>query len=277
VAVASPADFGPLPASAFARIRRLVRDTAGIELPESKRLLCQTRLLRRLRALQLRSYDDYLALLDDPDAGEHGELINAITTNVTSFFREAHHFELLARLLPELASRGPRIRIWSAGCSSGEEPWSIAMTIRDALGACDGIDVKVLATDIDTEVLARATAGVYTDDHVEPLSPDKLRTYFARGVGPNAGSWRVRDELRGLVTFKQLNLFERWPMRGPFDLVFCRNVLIYFDADNKVQLISRFRDVLAPGAHLMLGHSESITGAVTGLRLVGRTAYRRVS
>jgi len=258
----------------FRQIRTLIRDRTGIELPDSKRTLCQTRLIRRLRALGLDSYEAYVKLLEDEHSPEHRELINAITTNVTAFFREPHHFELVKSILPALAAK-KRIRIWSAGCSSGEEPWSMAITIREALGAAAGVDIKVLATDIDTDVLARAAGGVYEDANVEPVGRALLQRYFARGTGANAGRWRVGDELRSLVTFKPLNLFEPWQMRGPFDVIACRNVIIYFDTENKVKLLRRFHDMLAPGGHLLLGHSESMTAGVNGFSLIGRTAFTR--
>jgi chemotaxis protein methyltransferase CheR len=270
-------DYGALGDHDFRRIRHIVRTRTGIELAESKRQLCQTRLIRRLRALGLASYTDYVALLDDDHAPEHGELVNAITTNVTAFYRESHHFDLLRELLPKLAARNRRIRIWSAGCSSGEEPWSMAITIREALGTCAGVDIKVLATDIDTQVLAHARAGIYDDEHVEPVSPARRQRYFERGTGSNEGRWRIGDDLRALVTFNHLNLFAPWPMRGDFDVISCRNVIIYFDVDNKVKLLRRYHDLLAPDGHLFLGHSESITTGVSGFALVGRTAYRKVA
>jgi chemotaxis protein methyltransferase CheR len=250
----------------YLRICRLVRARSGIELGPAKRQLCQTRLLRRLRALGLASFAAYLALLDDDDSPEHGELINAITTNVTSFYREPHHFELLGTLLR--AASQPRIRVWSAGCSTGEEPWSMAITVREVLGDCAGLDVKILATDIDTHVLERASAGVYTDEQLAPISRALRLKYFGR-------SGRASDELRALVTFKQLNLFEPWPMRGPFDVIACRNVIIYFDTDSKAKLVQRYHELLAPGGHLLLGHSESLAIGGSGFELVGRTAYRK--
>lgn len=258
----------------FHKIRALIRQQTGIELADSKRMLCQTRLARRLRALDLSSYAEYVKLLEDAASPEHVELVNAITTNVTAFFREPHHFELLGSILPALAAKR-RIRIWSAGCSSGEEPWSIAITIREALGAASGVDVKVLATDIDTAILGRAAAGVYEDANVEPVRRAALQRYFARGTGANAGRWRVGDELRSLVTFKPLNLFAPWPMSGPFDVIMCRNVIIYFDTENKVKLLQRYHGMLASGGHMFLGHSESMTPGVSGFSLVGRTAYTR--
>jgi chemotaxis protein methyltransferase CheR len=280
VATASArADYGTLGPREFRRICELVRERAGIELGEAKRQLCQTRLIRRLRALGLPSFAAYVALLDDPASDEHAELINAITTNVTAFFREVHHFELLAKVLPVLAARQRRIRIWSAGCSSGEEPWSVAMTAREAVGDRidrGALDLKILATDIDTNVLAHAAAGVYLDDNVEPIAVARRKRFFARGAGPNAGKWRVGDELRGLVTVKQLNLFGDWPMRGPFDVILCRNVIIYFDVDNKAALLRRYHELIGPDGLLLLGHSESITAGVRGFQTCGRTAYRRI-
>jgi len=271
------AETGALGEREFHRIRQLIRARAGIELPDSKRTLVQTRLIRRLRALGIASFAAYVRLLEDEASPEHGELINAITTNVTAFFREPHHFELVRTLLPKLAATGQRIRLWSAGCSSGEEPWSLAITVREALGPAPKVDVKILATDIDTEVLRRAREGVYEDANVEPVAPALLKRHFARGTGANAGRWRIADDLRGLVAFKQLNLFAPWPMHGPFDLIACRNVIIYFDAENKARLIRRYHDLLAPGGHLLLGHSESIAAGVEGFTLAGRTAYIRTA
>ena len=253
----------------FRKICQIVREHARIELGESKRQLCQTRLIRRLRALELGSFAQYVALLDDPD--ELTEMINAITTNVTAFFRENHHFEALAHdILPALAKQ-KRVRIWSAGCSSGEEPWSVAMVLCEALH--DHPDAKILATDIDTNILAKAKAGVYSDEAIAPVSTARRAKFMARGTGPNAGLWRAGDELRARVTFKQLNLFDPWPMTGPFDVILCRNVIIYFDNPNKSKLLERYRDLLAPGGHLLLGHSESITSGVAGFGPVGRTMY----
>ncbi|MFT3694119.1 MAG: protein-glutamate O-methyltransferase CheR [Kofleriaceae bacterium] len=269
------AELAPLGDREFRRIVELVRSRAGIELGESKRQLCQTRLGRRLKALSIPDYRAYVKLFDDDDHPEHKELINAITTNVTAFYREQHHFDLLRGLLPKLAATKKRIRIWSAGCSSGEEPWSYAITVREALGSCQGLDVKILATDIDTQVLAKAAAGVYEDENVKPVTQKRLQTYFTRGSGTNDGKWRIADDLRSLVTFKQLNLFAPWPMQGTFDLISCRNVIIYFDVENKVRLLTRYRDLLGTDGHLFLGHSESITPGVTGFVTVGRTAYRK--
>jgi len=272
-ATGRPAEFDQLSPRDFRTICDLLRARAGIELGESKRPLAQTRLARRLRALKLDTFPQYMKLLEDPRSSEHTEMVNALTTNVTAFFREAHHFELLGRTLQQAAARSRRLRIWSAGCSTGEEPWSMAMVIRETLGAAAGIDIKVLATDIDTNVLKHAREGVYIDDHVEPVSAARRKRFFTPAAEP--GSWRIADELRDLVTFKQLNLFEPWPMRGPFDVIFCRNVIIYFDVPNKVRLLRGYQSYLTPGGVLCLGHSESISSGVDGFSLIGRTAYRR--
>jgi chemotaxis protein methyltransferase CheR len=274
----SPAELGSLGDREFRRICALIRERAGIELGDAKRTLCQTRLIRRLRVLGLDSYAAYVALLDDPASEEHVELVNALTTNVTAFFRELHHFDMLAtEILPALAVRGGRIRLWSAGCSTGEEPWSLAMVVREVLGDRAGIDVKILATDIDTQVLAHARTGIYGDEQVAPVTPQRRKRFLARGTGPNDGRWRVTDELRGLVTFNRLNLFDPWPMRGAFDVIACRNVIIYFDVPNKVKLLRGFHDKLQPGGHLLLGHSESLTAGVTGFLSRGRTAYQKLT
>jgi chemotaxis protein methyltransferase CheR len=261
----------------FRRIRALLRERTGIELGDAKRMLCQSRLLRRLRVLGLRGYREYLELLDDPDSNEHVELVNALTTNVTAFFREMHHFDLLAsQVLPPLVAAGRRIRMWSAGCSTGEEPWSLAMTLHEAIGRRPDLDARILATDIDTQVLATASTGIYTDEQVEPVSPVRRRRYLLRGKGEKLGLWRVGEPLRPLVKFHQLNLFAPWPMRGSFDVIACRNVMIYFDAENKAHLLREFRNRLVPGGYLLLGHSESIPGGAEGFASCGRTAYRKL-
>ena len=276
----SVADVPPLGVREFKRICGLLRARAGIDLGDNKRMMCQTRLSRRLRALGIATYGEYVALLDDPQHGEHRELVNALTTNVTSFFREPHHFEMLAtEILPRLTERGRRVRLWSAGCSSGEEPWSLAMVVREALGDAPDhkVDVKILATDIDTQVLAHARAGIYTDEQVAPVTPARRQRFLARGRGDNQGRWRVVDELRDLVTFNQLNMFDPWPMRGSFDVISCRNVLIYFDVPSKTKLVRGYHDKLHPGGYLLLGHSESLPTGISGFANVGRTAYRKLA
>lgn len=257
----------------FARLQAVVRERCGIVLGANKRQLCQTRLLRRLRLLGLRTFAEYLAVLDDPHAREQDELINAITTNVTSFYREPHHFEWLAqRALPALAhERGrTRLRLWSAGCSSGEEPWTLAMTVAEARLPA-GWDVKILGTDIDTQVLATAEAGVYADARLDRLSAARRKQHFVRG----AGGWEVAPHLRAMVRFRELNLFDAWPMSQPFDVIFCRNVIIYFDKDTQRSLFTRIAPLQRPGDVLILGHSESLLQVSDAWTLMGKTIYRK--
>lgn len=272
-------EFPFLPAD-FRRVQDLIKARAGIDLGSNKESLVYGRLARRLRALNLRDFGAYLTLIEDPGSEEAGRFVNAITTNVTEFFRESHHFDFLARtVLPALWRRtGPgaeRVRIWSAGCSTGEEPYSLAMTVRENMPPRAGaFDIKILATDLDTDVLEHASAGVYASDRVEKIGPARLAKFFER-VGEDG--YQVRAELRSLVTFKPLNFMNPWPMQGPFDVIFCRNVVIYFDDATKKNLVQRFGDLLGEGGYLMLGHSESLVGAAPFLASCGRTAYRKIA
>lgn len=262
----------------FAVIRRVVQDYAGIALADHKRELVYGRLARRLRVLGLTSFAQYCATLENDD-NEMRELVNAITTNLTSFFRESYHFDHLRNsVVPELLrSRAAerRIRIWSAGCSTGEEPYSIAMVLRDEVPA-EGWDVKVLATDIDTNVLEKARAGVYPASRAEEIPEGLRRRFLCRGAGSNTGSVRVRENLRSMVTFRPLNLMREWPMRGPFDVIFCRNVVIYFDKPTQRRLFERYAGILAPGGYLYVGHSETLFKVSDRFDLVGRTVYRKI-
>jgi chemotaxis protein methyltransferase CheR len=262
----------------FQRIRRMVYQQMGIALSEAKRQLVYGRLSRRLRALQLTSFETYLQRVESGDAAEMEHFRNAITTNLTSFFRENHHFEFLAKqLLPqlEIANRDTRrIRIWSAGCSTGEEPYSIAMVLHEQAGhLVRNWDVRILATDIDTNVLEHARQGLYTSERLEKLDSTRLLRWFERAALPE--QYRVRDEIRQSVVFRQLNLMSDWPMKGPFDVIFCRNVVIYFDRETQRQLISRMENLQRPGDFLVLGHSESLLDTSTRYRLVGNTIHRR--
>ena len=261
----------------FRCIQRLVRELAGIELTEAKRELVYSRLSRRLRALGLASFREYCERLRTvPD--ETAELLNAITTNLTAFFREPHHFEHLAReALPEMLRRNAarrRIRIWSAGCSTGPEPYSIAMVVLERLPA--GWDFRVLATDIDANALAAAKAGVYPEEAVRGVTPERLRRWFLRGKGRLAGKVRVRRMLREVVRVRRLNLVEPWPMRGPFDAIFCRNTLIYFAKETQRRIVDGFADLLPAGGWLYLGHSESLYRVSERFELLGQTIYRKV-
>ncbi len=269
-----------LTAGDFRRVQALIKARVGIDLGTNKQSLVYGRLARRLRALGMQHFADYLSLVEDPSSDEAERFVNAITTNVTEFFRENHHFEFLANtVLPAIWRRtgpgGQRVRFWSAGCSTGEEPYSLAMVLREnPPPAAGGWDMKVLATDLDTDVLAHARAGVYPADRVEKIAPARLKRFFAKtGTG---GSYQASPELRSLITFKQLNLMDpSWPMQGPFDVIFCRNVVIYFDDATKRALVQRYRQMLGEGGHLMLGHSESMVASTTGFESFGRTIYRR--
>jgi chemotaxis protein methyltransferase CheR len=261
----------------FARVRALVYAQIGIALAENKRALVYGRLSRRLRALRLTDFDSYLNLLERGGGADLQHFHNAITTNLTSFFRERHHFEYLAtQLLPALEPRGAqarRLRIWSAGCSSGEEPYSIAMVLRETLGELRDWDVRILATDVDSNVLDQARTGCYDAERLERLGEARVRRWFSREAG--AERYRICDEIKSLVSFKALNLVQDWPMRGKFAAIFCRNVVIYFDRDTQRRIFARMQALQRAGDHLFLGHAESLLGISSDYRLVGQTIYRK--
>jgi chemotaxis protein methyltransferase CheR len=263
----------------FNSLRALVRKHTGISLSEAKRELVYGRLSRRLRALGLQSFRDYRNVLTaDPEGQEMVEFCNAITTNLTSFFRESHHFDYLRdQVLVPLGTRPPgqRLRIWSAGCSTGEEPYSIAMTVRESLPQAGRHDIKILATDLDSEVLSRGRKGVYAEDRVKGMSQARIATFFLEQREGGTVRLAVSPAIRELITFNQLNLMHELPMRGPFDVIFCRNVVIYFDKDTQRDLFRRFAQLQRPGDVLYLGHSESMFKVSEAYTLVGRTIYRR--
>lgn len=268
----------------FDRIARLIYRLAGISLAPHKMEMVYARLARRLRDLRLPDFDAYCDLLDS-EAGESevGMLVNALTTNLTAFFREAHHFDYLRdRVLPEVRRRADaggerRLRIWSAGCSSGQEPYTLAMVTAAAFPDLRAWDARILATDIDTRMVATAKAGRYSEEVVGTI-PGPLRDRHVRRCRDERGEPAavMSDELKRLITFKPLNLLEAWPMRGPFDAIFCRNVLIYFDRDGRRHVINKFADLLPSGAHLFLGHSESLYGVSDRFDQVGATIYRKL-
>nr|WP_245795384.1 protein-glutamate O-methyltransferase CheR [Thioalkalivibrio denitrificans] len=262
----------------FDKLRRLASEHTGIVLGENKRQMMYGRLARRIRQLGLRSFDEYCARLEEDPESELGELVNAITTNLTAFFRENHHFEHLARTaVPEVLERNAatrRLRIWSAGCSTGEEPYSIAMVLGES-AALSGWDTRILATDIDTNVVARADTGVYPIERVRDMDSKRRRQWFQKGTGANAGKCRVHPSLREMIAFRPLNLLGPWPMRGPFDIIFCRNVVIYFDKKTQRNLFDRYADILAPGGYLYIGHSESLFRINDRFDSVGGTIYRK--
>jgi len=278
LAIAGIADF-ELTDAQFHRIRALVREHTGIALSDAKRQLVYGRLSRRLRALKLGSFREYLELLERGVANELEEFTNAITTNLTSFFREPHHFEYLATdVLPQIVARDAgvrRARIWCCAASTGEEPYSIGMVLREAAPLLRGFDIKVLATDLDSAVLATAANGIYNAERLTSVGSTRASRFFRKGSGAHAGQFRVQDELRNLITFKQLNLMQQWPVRGPFDAIFCRNVIIYFDKDTQRALFARMAALQRPGDILFLGHSESLYRVSDQYELVGRTIYRR--
>jgi chemotaxis protein methyltransferase CheR len=257
----------------FATVRQLIADYAGIKLSLQKRNMVYNRLLRRLRARGMASFGDYLQLVQREGSDEREAFVNALTTNLTAFFREPHHFDLLlARARERAGRRGAPLRCWSSACSTGEEAWSIAMVLREA--ECAG---EVLGTDIDTDVLNTAQSGVYRMDRAATLPAERLRKHFLRGTGSNDGLVSVRNELRSMVRFGQLNLQSPvWPAMERFDVIFCRNVVIYFDREFQKKLLARLADLLVPGGLLMVGHSESFPAAHPGFRSCGRTAYERV-
>ncbi|MEK6747967.1 MAG: protein-glutamate O-methyltransferase [Pseudomonadota bacterium] len=262
----------------FFTIQDLVKKHSGIVLSDAKRNMVYSRLSRRLRQLNLTEFSSYIDMLSDPSGHEMVNFINAITTNLTSFFREMHHFEYLAEtVLPELMRNNParRIRIWSAGCSTGEEPYSIAITLQRAIPKIETWDIKILATDLDTNVLTRAKNGVYDAERIADVASDVKQKYFLHGGDTNPGKVRVNSEVRELVTFNQLNLMNGWPMKGPFDVIFCRNVVIYFDKPTQKVLFERYADLLVKGGHLFIGHSESLFKVTNRFKLIGNTIYQR--
>lgn len=265
----------------FRKIAAMLHGDAGIALPDSKATLVYSRLAKRLRALGLGSFRDYCALVaSDEGRSERQTMLAALTTNVTRFFREPHHFDHLKNvILPPLvaeAKRGGRVRLWSAACSTGQEPYSMAMTLLSLMPDAANHDVRILATDIDPNVVAEGRRGVYADGLVEPV-PAELRNRWLKPAGDKLGAkqWSVADELRDLVAFRELNLIGDWPMKGKFDAIFCRNVVIYFENDTQSRIWSRFIPLMTAPAALYIGHSERVIGpAANHLRADGITTYR---
>jgi chemotaxis protein methyltransferase CheR len=261
----------------FEEIRRLVREHTGISLAESKRELVYSRLVRRLRRLSLRTFAEYLELLGRGERAELEEFSNAITTNLTSFFREAHHFEFLSdTVLASLEKRNAatrRLRIWSAGCSTGEEPYSIAIALQESMARFRGWDVRILATDLDSQVVAHAQAGEYKSDRFEKMADRRCERWFEE---TRPGTRTASPELKALITFRQLNLMHPWPFKGPFDVIFCRNVVIYFDKETQRALFGRMAELQREDDHLFIGHSESLFKVCDRYQLIGKTMYRKV-
>ena len=265
----------------FDFLRRLIYDYAGIVIADNKRSMVQGRINRRMRELGVRDVGEYIDYVKSAPDIERDGLASALTTNVTAFFREPHHFEYLRKeFLPGWLSRQygrPRFRGWSAGCSSGEEPYSLAISLLEALEKVPGADVRVLATDLDQTIIRAAREGVYDAKRSSGLTEAHLKRWFLRGGGAQTGLVRVRPELRDVVRVMPLNLLEAWPMRGQFDVIFCRNVFIYFDSSVKRRILSGFADRLSPGGLLFIGHSETLHGLTDRFELIGQTIYRKLA
>lgn len=262
-----------LTAADFARVRELIYQRAGIVLAEHKREMVYSRLAKRLRHHGLTRFSDYLARLErQPQAKEWEAFTNALTTNLTAFFREAHHFPLLAE---HVRTRPGPVRVWCAAASTGEEPYSIAMTLTEALGS-RASQAEVIATDIDTDALARARAGIYPMEQVRKLDEARVKRFFLRGNGRHAGMAKIRPDLADRVTFEELNLLApSWPVSGPFDAIFCRNVMIYFDKATQARILERFAPLLKPDGLLFAGHSENFSYISEAFRLRGQTVYTK--
>ena len=264
----------------FRSLAQFAYEQAGIALSDSKRNLVYSRLSRRLRALGLTSFRQYREHLA-ANVSELESFINAISTNLTKFFREAHHFDhfrthVAVPFVQDAHGKvGRRLRVWSAGCSTGEEPYTIAVVLKREIRDIDRHDARILATDIDTEVLGKGARGEYPANSIDEV-PKTYREFFQPVGGDRASeNVMVGRDIRSLVTFRRLNLMESWPFTGNFDAIFCRNVMIYFDGPTKTALVERFTQKLKPGGWLYIGHSESLIGSHPGLRLIGRTTYRR--
>jgi len=261
----------------FKEIAALVYNACGIVLGEHKREMVYSRIARRIRERKLTDFSTYLAYLNSHKDQEFDAFINALTTNLTSFFRESHHFDYLKKqLVPALLVQNKnsrRVRIWSAGCSTGEEPYSLAMALHELFPS--NWDVKILATDLDSNVLKKAHTGVYSAANVNGLDDALLKRWFLKSK--DGESYKVKPKLQQLISFKRLNLLQDWPMKGPFDLILCRNVVIYFDKDTKDLLFKRYAKILAPHGHLFLGHSETMGKEHIEFKNLGKTMYQKAA
>jgi len=261
----------------FEFLRSKVFDHSGISLGDEKRQLVYSRLSKRLRKLSLNSFAEYCQLLDTGDEDELLYFTNAMTTNLTSFFREQHHFDYLEQtVLPylmKLKADTRKLRIWSAGCSTGEEPYSIAMTVKKVVP--ESWDVRILATDIDSNVVSTAKKGIYTLDRINGIDRALLKKWFLKGSGINQGKALVNAELKAMIAFKKLNLMHEWPMKGMMDVIFCRNVVIYFDKPTQTKLFNRYADQLHPEGYLFVGHSEALFKVTDRFDLIGNTVYTK--
>ncbi|MEQ1622852.1 MAG: protein-glutamate O-methyltransferase [Methylococcales bacterium] len=261
----------------FNYLRKLSNEHSGIQVPDERFDMFYSRLSKRVRKLGMIDFKEYCQYLKDYPEQEFTEFINSITTNLTAFFREIHHFDYLRDVvIPEVMNRNKstkQIRVWSAGCSTGEEPYTLAMTLLDNVPA--DWDIKILATDLDTNVLQTAMDGVYSDERIIDLSEDILKRWFMRGKSSQGGLVKVKPALQKIIQFKKLNLMQDWPMKCQFDFIFCRNVLIYFDRETKALLAKKYAKMLASRSWLFIGHSESLNQLSNEFDLVATTTYRK--
>jgi chemotaxis protein methyltransferase CheR len=267
----------------FKFLSNLVDKNAGINLTEDKRELVYGRVAKRLRLLGIKSFNDYCKLLKQDNTDEVKHFINSITTNVTSFFREGHHFEYLANnVIPDITRKQagltrPQLRIWSAGCSTGEEPYSIAMVLRESIKDIDRWDTKILATDLDSNVLETATKAEYPIERVNEVPIERKKRWMLMGTGTKTGRVKIKTNIRDMVHFKQLNLAQTWPVHGTFDCIFFRNVAIYFKKETQINLLNRFANHLDENGTLFVGHAESLLGISSIFVNTGHTIHKKVS
>jgi len=252
-------------------------DMSGISLPEGKISLVKSRLLNRLMILGLSSFEEYVDLVERDSSGQELiAMVDILTTNQTSFFREPQHFEFLKKhVLPSINGKYQKVRVWCAGCSSGEEPYSLAIIFQEENSQIERSDVKILATDISVRVLKVAERGVYSHEHIKNIQPHLLQKYFTRQQENGEWMFRIKDNIKSLVRIARLSLVEGWPMRGPFHFIFCRNVMIYFDQAVREKLVARFYELLMPGGHLFIGHAESLTGLSHKFTYVAPAIFRK--
>ena len=262
----------------FNRVKTIVYDYAGIDLNESKKNLVYNRLSKRIRFLSMQTFSEYLDFVEAQGEAEFVHLINAITTNLTFFFRENHHFEyLINTVIPGLVSQNAakkKIRVWSAGCSTGEEPYSIAIALKEAVPM--GWDAKVIATDLDSNVVNTGQRGVYKNDRLKGVSEERKKRWFLKGSGSQEGYVKVKPELQEIIEFGQLNLMDEWPIKDAIDVIVCRNVVIYFDKPTQSKLFNRYADRLPNNGHLFIGHSESLYKVCDRFELLGQTIYKKL-
>jgi len=264
----------------FNNIRSLVKHHTGISLSDAKKNMVYSRLSRRLRSLELTSFKEYCSIIEAGDSKELVNFTNSITTNLTAFFRENHHFEFLkSTAIPEVIKKNSdsrKIKIWCCASSTGEEPYSIAMTVLESLPSNQTWDVRITATDLDSNVLQTAKQGIYTEERINGIDKSRIKRWFWRGKGKHAGMAKVSPELKNIISFKNANLLEKWPDEGPFDIVFCRNVVIYFDKPTQKVLFERIANSMYDDSYLLIGHSESLFKVSERFKLIGQTIYKKI-